>query len=228
MTVEEFSAEFDLLYNNIMSNIAPGLTEYEKSVFLTQAQEQLVIEIYSGQYKGEPFESSEEVRAYLKALIQTTQKTKIDKVVSDLPDNYEHYKVELDAQNFWFVIFESATLSGGGPCVDGKRVVVKPIAYDTYWSISRNPFKGPNNNRVLRINRSKNLMELISSRAIKEYTLKYLSRPNPIILATIIGMSINDKRTVTPCELPNVLHRPILVRAVQLAKKVWGQTSEQE
>lgn len=224
MTLGEFSSEFDILYNNISSNIAPGLTEYEKSVFLTQAQEQLIIEIYSGQYKGESFESSEEVRAYLKGLIQTTQKTKIDKFISELPDNYSHYKVELDAQNFWFVIFEAATLSGGGPCVDGKKVIVKPIAYDTYWSISRNPFKGPNNNRVLRINRSKNLIELISSQAIKEYILKYLSRPNPIILTDITGMSINDKNTVTPCELPNVLHRPILVRAVQLAKNVWGQT----
>ena len=62
MKLSEFSAEFDILYNNIMSNIAPGLTEYEKSVFLTHAQEQLVIEIYSGQYKGEPFENSEVVR----------------------------------------------------------------------------------------------------------------------------------------------------------------------
>ena len=42
MDIKEFSAEFDILYNNITSNIAPGLTEYEKSVFLTQAQEQLV------------------------------------------------------------------------------------------------------------------------------------------------------------------------------------------
>jgi len=37
MTTGEFSNEFDLLYNNIMSNSAPGLNEYEKSVFLTKA-----------------------------------------------------------------------------------------------------------------------------------------------------------------------------------------------
>lgn len=42
MTNPEFSHEFDILYNNIMSNSAPGLTEYEKSVFLTKAQEEIV------------------------------------------------------------------------------------------------------------------------------------------------------------------------------------------
>lgn len=34
---EEFSNEFDVLYNSITSNQAPGIDEYEKSVFLTEA-----------------------------------------------------------------------------------------------------------------------------------------------------------------------------------------------
>ena len=42
MTTKEFSNQFDVLYNNIMSNQAPGLDEYEKSVFLTKAQEDIV------------------------------------------------------------------------------------------------------------------------------------------------------------------------------------------
>jgi hypothetical protein len=37
MTTTEFSNEFDILYNSITSNMAPGLDEYEKSVFLTRA-----------------------------------------------------------------------------------------------------------------------------------------------------------------------------------------------
>lgn len=44
MTTREFSDEFDVLFNNIMSNQAPGLDEYEKSVFLTKAEKQLVRE----------------------------------------------------------------------------------------------------------------------------------------------------------------------------------------
>lgn len=42
MTLQEFNTNFDLLYNNIASNQAPGLDEYEKSVFLTKAQLELV------------------------------------------------------------------------------------------------------------------------------------------------------------------------------------------
>ena len=42
MTIEEFSNEFDVLYNNITSNQAPGLDEYEKSVFLTKAQDDII------------------------------------------------------------------------------------------------------------------------------------------------------------------------------------------
>ena len=34
MTIQEFSTEFDVLYNNVTSNQAPGLNEYEKSLFL--------------------------------------------------------------------------------------------------------------------------------------------------------------------------------------------------
>lgn len=42
MTNQEFSNEFDVLYNSIMSNAAAGLDEYEKSVFLTKAQDEIV------------------------------------------------------------------------------------------------------------------------------------------------------------------------------------------
>ena len=42
MTNNEFSNEFDVLYQNITSNQAPGLDEYEKSVFLSKAQDEIV------------------------------------------------------------------------------------------------------------------------------------------------------------------------------------------
>lgn len=42
MTGREFSDQFDVLYNNITSNQAPGLNEYEKSVVLTKAQDEIV------------------------------------------------------------------------------------------------------------------------------------------------------------------------------------------
>lgn len=38
ISAREISRKFDVFYNNIMSSSAPGLTEYEKSVFLNKAQ----------------------------------------------------------------------------------------------------------------------------------------------------------------------------------------------
>ena len=49
MTTEEFSNEFDTLLNSYGENPSTiELDEYEKSVFLTKAQEEIVIDLYSG------------------------------------------------------------------------------------------------------------------------------------------------------------------------------------
>ena len=69
MTTQEFSIEFDILYNNLASNAAPPLNEYEKSVFLTKAQSDIVIELYSGRNNlGLAYDSTEEAREYLASL----------------------------------------------------------------------------------------------------------------------------------------------------------------
>lgn len=52
MTTAEFSNQFDVLYNNITSNQAAGLNEYEKSVFLTKAQDELVKNYFDKDSKG--------------------------------------------------------------------------------------------------------------------------------------------------------------------------------
>lgn len=73
MINQEFSIEFDILYNNISSNKAPGLNEYEKSVFLTKSQEQIVTELYSGRNTTyNSFEETEEQRRYLSNLVVDT------------------------------------------------------------------------------------------------------------------------------------------------------------
>lgn len=49
MNVVEFSNSFDILYNNIMSNAAPGINEYEKSVLLTKAQDEILKNYFNPQ-----------------------------------------------------------------------------------------------------------------------------------------------------------------------------------
>ena len=56
MTANEFSQEFDILYNNIASNQAPGLTEYEKSVFLTKAQDEIIKNYFTNKPNGNKYQ----------------------------------------------------------------------------------------------------------------------------------------------------------------------------
>jgi len=75
MTLEEFSELFDVQYNNITSNQAPGLNEYEKSVFLTKAQDEIIKNYFTANSKGnniqQGFDDSAKRQADFSVLMKT-------------------------------------------------------------------------------------------------------------------------------------------------------------
>ena len=77
MTAQEFSSEFDLLYNNVSSNQAPGFTEYEKSVFLTKAQDEIIKNYFTNVQGGNKYqqgiEDSEKRYADFSALLTVAE-----------------------------------------------------------------------------------------------------------------------------------------------------------
>ena len=79
MTVQEFSDQFDVLYNNITSNQAPGLNEYEKSLFLTKAEKEIVKNYFTANSKGntigQGFDDSAKRQADFSVLMKTSQCT---------------------------------------------------------------------------------------------------------------------------------------------------------
>ena len=224
MTTQEFSNEFDILYNNIMSNSAPGLNEYEKSIFLTQAQEALVLDIYRGKFDENSFESTEEVSDYINTLVRQSKIT--DTVEGNgISTNSVFYQLPND---IWFITYESVILRDNNlDCKNGQEVIVKPITQDEYYSISKNPFRGANDRRVLRL-LSDNKVELISKYGIESYLIRYLSKPEPIILDNLstYRVTINGKSEITECKLNPAVHRILLNRAVQLAKSIWTSGKE--
>lgn len=120
----------------------------------------------------------------------------------------------------WFITYESVTLNGDTPCVDGKEIQVIPTTQDEYHRIKGNPFRGPNSRRVLRLDVNESMVELISKQDIRSYLVRYLSRPTPIILLDLPdGLSINNIKTETECKLNPGIHRMILEVAVNLAIK---------
>ena len=226
MTIEEFSNEFDVLLNSYAANnpfsIGQGLTqldEYEKSVLLTEAQESIVRDLYNGKLTGEGFESTEEQRRNLDSLINTLELTSKDISKPKMSDNSKFFQLPPDV---WFITYESVLLSDESlGCKNNTRADVIPIRQDEYHNIKNNPFRGPSDKRVIRIDTGSSVIELISKYTIQSYFIKYLSKPKPIILQDITdeNLSINGETKRMGCELNTVLHRTILERAVALAIK---------
>lgn len=212
MTNSEFSNEFDVLYQNIASNRAPGLDEYEKSVFLTMAQEQIVLELY------QKLEQSEEARKYLSNLIKTDNYAPVGEQDETLiNNNFKSYKIEM-SNSILFMIYEQCTLSDENNCINNKIVSVIPTIHDDLDKVLKNPFKSPNSRKVIRLDFD-NKIELISKYNISNYKVRYLKKPNPIILVALEdNLSINNGDTkVSNGETNPVLHERIVQRAVQLA-----------
>ena len=229
MTCEEFSLEFDLLYNNIMSNKAPGLSGYEKSLFLTQAQESIVLDIYSGKY-GDSFERTEETKSYLNILIKQKEYEGIDRTdensMKSEGDKLDTRSVFITLpEDLWLRTGETATIidhSYKCHLNNLREVTILPVTQDTFVRTKRSPFRGPNEKRILRLDSTNKQVELISNYEIHSYTIRYLSRPEPIILVQLPqGLTIGGKASPQTCLLNTAIHRAILSKAVLIAKSSW-------
>lgn len=218
MNIQEFSNSFDTLLQPYIAkesfseqnNLA--FDEYEKSIFLTKAQEQIVLELY------QELEQSEEVRKYLSNLIKTDNYVPVGEQDETLiNDNFKSYKVEI-SNDILFMIYEQCTLSDENNCINNKVVSVVPTIHDDLDKVLKNPFKSPNSRKVIRLDFD-NKIELISKYNISNYKVRYLKKPNPIILVALEdNLSINNGDTkVSNGETNPILHERIVQRAVQLA-----------
>ena len=218
MNVQEFSNSFDTLLQPYIAkesfseqnNLA--FDEYEKSIFLTKAQEQIVLELY------QELEQSEEVRKYLSNLIKTDNYVPVGEQDETLINsNFKSYKVEI-SNDILFMIYEQCTLSDKNNCINNKIVSVVPTIHDDLDKVLKNPFKSPNSRKVIRLDFN-NKIELISKFSISNYKVRYLKKPNPIILVALEdNLSINNGDTkVSNGETNPILHERIVQRAVQLA-----------
>lgn len=217
MNAKEFSNTFDTLLQPYITkesfseqnNLA--FDEYEKSIFLTKAQEQIVLELY------QELEQSEEVRKYLSNLIKTANFAPIGEQDETLiNNNFKSYKVEL-RDTILFMIYEQCTLSDENNCINGRIVSVVPTIHDDLDKVLKNPFKSPNSRKVIRLDFD-NKIELISKYNISNYKIRYLKKPNPIILVKLEdNLSIDNNAEVSSGETNPILHERIVQRAVQLA-----------
>lgn len=226
MTAQEFDYQFDVLYNNITSNQAPGLDAYEKSVFLTKAQDEIIKNYFLRQSnpKQAGFDNNQKRQADFSNIIVVTPATNPTTAKYAFQSNAENFTLPTDSK-ILLILNEKVGLS------NGRNLVVKPIALDEYDRLVAKPFKYPTKNQAWRLITSPGTVDIVvgPNDTISNYTIRYVKKPYPIIVDNLGNeISIDDLHSPqTPvCELDEILHQEILQRAVELAKISWANGND--
>lgn len=292
MSVEEMDNMFDVLYNNITSNQAPGLNAYEKSVFLTKGQDEILKNYFNPKSKGnntqEGFDDSvkRQVDFSMLTTVATTSATsytyslvsgKTDKdgkpvysrTETTAPKSTYSYTEAYDAEgnvlkdekdNILYIRNEGTDVSDfGTPLFDmrentksitlpsklmyainemvevtrnNKAVLLQvvPVKFDEYSRLMCKPYKRPLKYQAWRLTNNDvvNKADIVvgPSDTLTKYTIRYVRRPNPIIVSDLDGLTIDGVSHASECELDPIIHTEILQRAVELAKIAWTNTGQ--
>jgi len=202
---------FNLQYNNIFSNQAPGLVDYEISMYLTMAHIEIIDEYSNNLDLFEKYRSiltSYILEDHLPVLSQPTKTT--DKGI-----DYQIFEL---SENYWRILNEYAkTIS------NPVGIPIKPITYDGFNTMSQNPFKKPNGLKGWRLDintdsttDSKRDVKLFYKKMtdndyIVEYNVVYLITPESFDLeSNIIPNSLDNNPFLT---------EKIINRAVELSTR---------
>lgn len=221
MELQEFSLGFDLLWNNIMSNQAPGLSSYEKSLFLTKAQEEILKNYFNpaGNKYMQGFDMSRKREIDFSMLV--TIASPIGTGPGEFSQNSFLFSLPED---IFFILNESCKVKKGAT---EKSLVIVPISYTEYMRLMNKTYKAPYKWQCWRVFSQSGetaTVELIPGYGYDscEYSLKYIRHPKPIILEDLTdGLTIDGESTASECELNKEIHSEILQRAVEIAKLAW-------
>ena len=294
MSPEEMDNMFDVLYNNITSNQAPGLNAYEKSVFLTKGQDEVWKNYFNPKSKGnntqDGFDGNQKRQIDFSMLtnVATTSAATYDyAVVGDKKDgkgNTVYTRTEnsivtpkasysytqaydengkplkddngkplyvrnegMDVSGFEAPLFDmrnntksialpkkmAMAINEMAEVQRGTKTVllqVIPIKFDEYTRLMCKPYKRPLKYQAWRLINSDtaNKADIIvgPEDVLTKYTIRYIRRPNPIIVSDLEDLSIEGESHESACELDPTIHEEIVQRAVELAKVAWTATGQ--
>lgn len=273
----EFDTAFDVMYNNITSNQAPGLNLYEKSLFLTQAQSHIIREYFNSKIDqaGGGYDGNQKRQYDFSTITKHTELPQIEPT-----DKFDQRSFVYKFPDDWFLtlneqlVIEHYESDNGTNVLKGtKYVPVRQLSMNEYDRLMSKPYKYPAKDvawRIINDNSwsetvhnddtdedettyytNKPTIELIvrkGSTDTIDYRMRYVRKPKPIILeprldsynVSIDGIGYGDGNTytyspanptglstITECELPEILHKEILERAVVMAKSVWMSNTQQ-
>lgn len=226
MTTQEFSTEFDVLYNNIASNGAPGVNEYEKSVFLTKAQNELIkayfLKVSNKLQSGYDDNALQQTNFSNLIVLKTYQNNDLEEAKYS---SIANSKSVVMPKNSLFILNEQLLVTDTNN--KNKTLIVVPINGDAYSRLLSKPFKRPLKNQAWRLDvniestKDEQCADLIptAGTTIKGYQIRYVKKPTPIILTTLEdGIMIDGEFEEMTCKLNPILHPEVLQRAVEFAK----------
>lgn len=241
MTAAELMQKFNLHYDNILSAAAPGLNEYEVSLFLTQAHKEVVASYYNGVMGGDSIDSTEATKSLISRYILTDSIIPTD-LEEDIPINGVNiYKIELK-EDVLQLLAERLYKKE-----DSNNIIVKPVLIDQVYRLLQNPFRKPSDVRAWRLDIYNSDSKLRQIKLITnfnatdyKYIYTYMKEPEPIILVnlnedpwisigdlSIMGEKLNtvDGEEGLDKKISPTLWELIINRAVELATRDYKENN---
>lgn len=197
MTATEFKSTFDLLYNNISSNQSPGIDDYEKSVFLTKAQNDIVKSLLTNKTNklAEGPDDSSNRQEDLRTLITFFKSSQKGTSSESLPSDGTARAMSFPD--------DALVILGEEAVIGSNRYTVRPISYAEYSRVIQKPYPYPPKHQLWRLDKNRELASsqdtnnnitysYITSVVILghygermsdiSYRIQYIRRPHPILI----------------------------------------------
>ena len=239
MTSTEMGYEFDVGYDKITNFDAPGYELKEKSTFLTQAQEELVLELQGTSSYSEMNKRILDVLKTSAVVLAAAMTEGVGNIDGAYPNSWYVPLPDVvsdQVTSAFKIINERATLTPTTSHFFTSQVFtdvrVKPIDDDYYHMNIKNPHKKPSHELIWRMDYGQlnttptpdtwahTLVYIIeANQVLTNVQIHYYRKPIPIIIGSSDGGTIDGVVVTTDidCELNKIIHREIVDRAVKLA-----------
>ena len=231
----EWEERFDVLFNNITSNQAPGLNTYEKSVLLTKGQDEVLKNHFTANSKGNDIGQGYDdgpKRQIDFSMLTTSKEVTSVSTVAKFDTRSNSRSVTLPT-GIMMIINELVQVLRNSKTID---LVVRPLRFDEYDRLMSKPYARPLVKQAWRLINSDtaNKADIVvgPGDVITKYIVRYIRKPKPIIIGDLDGLTIDGYTYGTGtnqaqgCELDPMLYEEILQRAVELAKIAWTSTGQ--
>lgn len=211
MTPKEFKEQFNLLYNNINNNAAPGLSDAEISSFLNKAQNEIVKQHVLG--PATVYQLGINQTSKRDVELDSLVKTISYKTASGVPVihiNGSMWEIDVPQNTDYNPLIILSEVA------DNTLSVIE-LSYTQFNKFMAGVYKYPKKSQCWKI-RHDGKFEIIAPNNIEVQTIKqvYVEMPQQIVID-----STDDYENSVNCALSEVLHDEIVQRAVELAKAAY-------